>query len=131
MLVGVVLPTRDRAGVLGNAIRSVLDRTYDDLELLVVDDGNDDATPSLVSSVENDRVRYVRREDRQGVSAARNEGVRRTDGEAVAFVDSDDRWHPDKLRRQVAGGREDGRERTARDGRERVARKERLSAPRP
>lgn len=106
--VSVVLPTYHRAAVIGDAIESALGQTYDDLELLVVDDGDDEETPELVESFPDDRLRYVRRngqiaDDQQtaGVSTARNEGVRRTDGELVAFIDSDDRWHPDKLRRQV------------------------------
>lgn len=106
--VSVVLPTYHRAGVLEDAIGSVLAQTHDDLELVVVDDGDDEATPELVSSFADDRLRYVRREGDSGVSSARNEGVRRTDGDLVAFVDSDDRWHPEKLRRQVAALREAG-----------------------
>ena len=110
--VSVVLPTYYRAPVLGGAIESVLGQTYDDLELLVVDDGDDEATPELLSSFDDDRLRYVRRDesirrdDAEGVSSARNAGVRRTDGDLVAFVDSDDRWHPEKLRRQVGALRE-------------------------
>ena len=101
MHVSVVLPTYDRADVLGDAIRSVLGQTYDDFELVVVDGGSDDATPAVVSSFADDRIRYFRRDEREGVSAARNAGVRRTDSEAVAFIDSDDRWRPEKLQRQV------------------------------
>lgn len=128
MSVSVVLPTHRRASVLGRAVRSVLDQTHDDLELLVIDDGDDDATPELVSSFEDDRLQYVRRDehggvsttrndggcvstagnDRGGISNARNEGVRRTDGDLVAFIDSDDRWHPEKLERQVAALRDAG-----------------------
>lgn len=116
--VTVVLPTYHRADVLGDAIESALAQTYRDLELVVVDDGDDDATPAVVSSFDDDRLEYVRRkesgqcenagdgredagDDRTGVPTARNEGVRRTDGDLVAFVDSDDRWHHEKLRRQV------------------------------
>lgn len=110
MLVSVVLPTYERAAVLGDAIESVLGQTYDELELLVVDDGDDDATPKVVESFEDDRLRYVRREDSKGVSSARNEGVRRTDGNLVAFIDSDDRWRSNKLRRQVAALHEAGKD---------------------
>ena len=108
MPVSVVLPTRDRAAVLGDAIESVLAQTYDDLELLVVDGGSADRTPEVVGSFDDDRLRYRRRDDPAGVSAARNAGVRETDGDFLAFVDSDDRWHPDKLRRQVAALRRAG-----------------------
>jgi len=108
MTVSVVLPTYHRASVLGDAVESVLGQSYADLELLVVDDGDDEATPKVVSSFGDDRLRYVRREEGSGVSAARNEGVRRTDGDLVAFIDSDDRWHPDKLQRQVEALRAGG-----------------------
>ena len=120
MHVSVVLPTRDRAAVLGDAVRSVLGQTYEDLELVVVDDGRDDATPAVIESFTDDRLRYVRREGegeeneegadegRDGVSGARNAGVGMTEGEAIAFVDSDDRWHPEKLRRQIDALREAG-----------------------
>lgn len=106
--VSVVLPTSHRASVLEDAIESVLGQTYDDLGLLVVDDGDDDATPEVVSSFDDDRLQYVRRDESEGISSARNAGVRRTCGDLVAFIDSDDRWHPEKLRRQVAALREAG-----------------------
>lgn len=108
MHVSVVLPTRDRAAVLGDAVESVLGQTYDDLDLLVVDGGSTDDTPEVVAEFDDDRLSYRRREEPAGVGAARNVGVEATDGDLVAFVDSDDRWHPDKLRRQVAALRERG-----------------------
>lgn len=100
-LVSVVLPTRDRASVLDRAIESVLAQSYDHLELIVVDGGSTDRTPALVDAVDDDRLSYLRRERSEGVSAARNAGVREADGELIAFVDSDDRWRPEKLRLQV------------------------------
>lgn len=100
--VSVVLPTYDRASVVGDAIRSVLAQTYGDLELLVVDGGSTDATPAVVRSFDDDRLRYRRRESREGVGAARNAGIAAARGDLVAFVDSDDRWRPEKLERQVA-----------------------------
>ncbi len=106
--VSVVLPTHERGAVLGEAMASVLGQTYEALELLVVDGGSTDRTPEVVESFDDPRVRYHRRAEPAGVSAARNLGVEETDGEFVAFVDSDDRWHPEKLRRQVAALRERG-----------------------
>lgn len=101
-LVSVVLPTYDRAPVLGDAIDSVLAQTYERLELVVVDGGSTDGTTDLVESYDDQRVRYLRRDEPAGVSAARNAGVREARGDLLAFVDSDDRWTPEKLRVQVA-----------------------------
>ena len=102
MTVSVVLPTADRADVLGDAIDSVRAQTYDEWELVVVDGGSDGRTPDLVRGYDDPRIRYRRQDDSDGVGAARNRGVDATDGEFVAFVDSDDRWRPAFLDRQVS-----------------------------
>lgn len=100
--VSVILPTYNRAAVLDGAIESVLAQTYESLELVVVDGASTDETPAVVSSFDDSRVRYLRKDDREGVSAARNDGIDTGAGELVAFIDSDDRWRADKLERQVA-----------------------------
>ena len=100
--VSVVIPTRDRLGLVPEAVASVLDQTMGDLELVVVDDGSSDGTArALRERFRDDRLRVVVQEP-LGVSAARNRGVRETSGEWVAFLDSDDRWLPRKLERQLA-----------------------------
>jgi glycosyltransferase involved in cell wall biosynthesis len=99
--VSVVLPTFDRARLLPRAIESVLAQTFHDFELLVVDDGSTDDTPSVVESYAGDRLSYVRLERNTGAAAARNVGIRRAAGDLVAFQDSDDEWLPEKLERQV------------------------------
>lgn len=101
-LVSVVVPTRDRRALTAEAVASVLGQTWADLELVVVDDGSADGTPDhLEASFLDPRLRVLRQEN-QGVSAARNRGVRETAGEWVAFLDSDDLWLPEKLERQLA-----------------------------
>lgn len=100
--VSVVLPTRDRANMLPTAVQSVLAQTFDDLELIVVDDGSIDETPSVLGSIDDPRLVYVRLENTQGAAGARNTGIRRARGALVAFQDSDDEWLPHKLERQVA-----------------------------
>ncbi len=98
----VVIPTRDRLGFVTEAVASVLDQTFPDLELVVVDDGSRDGTAGhLVSRFQDPRLKVVIQENR-GVSAARNRGVREGRGRWVAFLDSDDRWLPGKLARQLA-----------------------------
>ena len=101
-LVSVVLPTFNRAGLLGRAIQSVLDQTYRTLELLVVDDGSTDDTAAVVARIADDRLRYLSQPANRGQAAARNEGVRRARGEFVSFQDSDDVWLPDRLARLMA-----------------------------
>ena len=100
--VSVVVPTYNEAGVLHRSIDSVLDQTYDDLELLVVDDGSTDTTASVVRSYDDDRITYLPHGTNSGASAARNTGIEAATGEYVAFLDADDEWHPRKLEHQVA-----------------------------
>jgi glycosyltransferase involved in cell wall biosynthesis len=100
--VSVIIPTYNRAGLLATAIRSVLDQTFSDFDLVVVDDGSDDSIDEVVKAVNDERVRSIRHEQRRGGAAARNTGIRNTDGEFVAFLDDDDEWYPQKLARQVS-----------------------------
>jgi len=101
MTVSVVIPTYNRAPTVVDAIRSVLAQRFGDLELMVVDDGSTDDTAARVAAIADPRLRYVRGRH-AGVSAARNLGVSRTTGELVAFLDSDDLWHADKLACETA-----------------------------
>jgi glycosyltransferase involved in cell wall biosynthesis len=100
MTVSVVIPTYNRAGTVIDAVRSVLAQQFEDFELIVVDDGSTDDTAARVAAIPDDRLRYVPG-PHAGVSAARNLGVRRATGSVIAFLDSDDVWHPDKLAREV------------------------------
>ncbi len=97
-LVSVVIPTYNRANVVTRAIRSVLSQTYPNLEIIVVDDGSEDGTAIALSHF-ND-IRIISQCNR-GVSAARNAGIAMSKGELIAFLDSDDEWRPDKIRKQV------------------------------
>ncbi|MBZ8138292.1 hypothetical protein CLD22_00055 [Rubrivivax gelatinosus] len=97
--VSVVIPTYNRARFLPAAIASVRAQTRPCAEIVVVDDGSTDGTAELVSTLGAGIV-YVL-QDNQGPSAARNRGIREACGELIAFLDTDDRWLPDKLARQV------------------------------
>jgi glycosyltransferase involved in cell wall biosynthesis len=101
--VSVILPTYNRAALSGTAIESVLGQSFDDLELMVVDDGSADDTEALVRRYQDRdaRVRYLRQEHR-GISAAMNAGIRAASGQLIARIDSDDRWLPDLLETEVA-----------------------------
>ncbi|SIR75203.1 glycosyltransferase family 2 protein [Natronorubrum thiooxidans] len=100
--VSVVIPTYNRARTLPRAIDSALEQTVDDLEVVVVDDGSTDETGSVLASYEDPRVRPVVHATNQGANVARNTGIEHASGEYVAFLDSDDTWHPEKLERQLA-----------------------------
>jgi glycosyltransferase involved in cell wall biosynthesis len=99
--VSVVIPTYNRAQLVQDAIRSVLQQTYTHFELIVVDDGSTDDTREQVAAFQRDpRVRYIYQENR-GLSAARNAGIRAAQGEYIALLDSDDLWLPAKLEEQM------------------------------
>jgi len=102
--VSAIIPTYNRKAFVLEAIDSVLAQTYEDYELIVVDDGSDDGSDDGTGEVLKQygaRVRYVYQEHR-GVSVARNRGLELARGEFIAFLDSDDLWLPQKLQMQVA-----------------------------
>jgi len=97
--VSVIIPTYNRANFLIDAVESVIAQSYQDFELLVIDDGSTDNTKQLLTSYKK-RIRYHFQENR-GVSSARNLGMQLTSGQYVAFLDSDDHWLPQKLEKQI------------------------------
>lgn len=99
-LVSVIIPVYNRREMLLQAVDAVLAQSFTDFELIVVDDGSTDDTPAALAPF-SDVITLLTQENR-GVSAARNVGVSRSKGEFIAFLDSDDLWLPDKLKRQVA-----------------------------
>lgn len=107
--VTVVIPTHNRASMLGLTLHSVLRQEAVDLEVIVIDDGSNDATGQTVAVVGDGRVRLVRHELPRGVSAARNHGIALARGKWVAFLDDDDLWAPDKLAAQLGAARQQGR----------------------
>jgi glycosyltransferase involved in cell wall biosynthesis len=98
----VILPTRNRAGLLPRAIASVLNQSRRDLELVIVDDASTDGTQELVAALQDPRVVLVCNEQPRGDAAARNIGVTHARGTWLAFQDSDDEWVPHKLAHQPA-----------------------------
>jgi O-antigen/teichoic acid export membrane protein len=100
LTVSVIIPVHNGEAHVGDAVRSVLNQTYADLEVLVVDDGSSDGTADVVTRFQDPRVRLLRQEQR-GVAGARNSGLREASGELVAFLDHDDVWFPDKLAIQL------------------------------
>ena len=99
--VSVIIPTYNRAKTLLRSVDSVLHQTYSNLEVIIVDDGSRDETAKIVKSIQDTRIVYIKCENNQGASAARNIGVEHASGEMVAFQDSDDVWKSDKLEKQM------------------------------
>lgn len=93
--VSVIIPTYNRAKYVKEAIDSVLAQTFQDFEIIVVDDGSIDGTGELLKNY-NGKIRYIYQTNK-GLPAARNTGIRAAKGEYIAFLDSDDIWLPDKL----------------------------------
>ncbi len=100
--VSLIITTYNRARLLPRAVNSVFDQTYEDYELIIVDDCSTDSTPEIIQSFENPRVRSFRHEINRGLSAARNTGIANARGEYIAFLDDDDECTPNRLTDQVS-----------------------------
>jgi glycosyltransferase involved in cell wall biosynthesis len=106
--VSVVIPTRNRSALLAMSLRGVLAQRDVALEVIVVDEASEDDTRSVIAKLDDPRIRVVRHDTCQGVSAARNRGVAEARAEWIAFLDDDDLWAPDKLAQQLHAARETG-----------------------
>lgn len=83
--VSVVIPTYNRAHLLGRAIKSVLDQTYQDFELIIVDDASSDNTGQVVATFADPRIHYLRHEKNRGAAAARNTGIEASRATTLPF----------------------------------------------
>jgi glycosyltransferase involved in cell wall biosynthesis len=99
--IAVIIPTYNRAHCVRDAIDSVLAQSFQDYELVIVDDGSTDGTAGIVKAY-GERLTLIR-QDNGGASVARNTGIRASKAEWVSFLDSDDTWEPDKLKVHVEG----------------------------
>lgn len=102
--VSVIIPTFNSAGMVREAVESVLGQTVAAHEIIVVDDGSTDKTAEVLAPY-FDRIHYLKQEN-QGVAAARNRGIAAAKGDLIAFLDADDVWHPRKLELQLRTMRE-------------------------
>jgi glycosyltransferase involved in cell wall biosynthesis len=100
-IASVVIPAYNRAGTINRAIQSVLAQTFEDYELIVVDDGSSDTTRQIVQSIKDDRVKMIIHERNSGAAAARNTGMQAARGKYIAWLDSDDEWLPQKMEAQL------------------------------
>src|SRR5438128_2256003 len=100
--VSVIIPTYNRAGFLRAAVQSVLDQTFTDFDVVIVDDASQDETQSVVERLQDKRIRCIRHPTNRRIAATRNTGIVNSTGEYIAFLDDDDQWLPEKLAKQVA-----------------------------
>ena len=100
-MISIIIPTYNRAKFIKRAIDSALDQTYQNFEIIIVDDGSTDNTKEVLTDYINQgKMKYIY-EKNSGPGIARNAGVEHAKGELVAFLDSDDEWMPDKLEKQI------------------------------
>lgn len=100
-VVTVIITTYNRSTMVSRAIQSVLNQTYSDFELIVVDDCSTDNTQEVVEAFHDRRLYYIRYNKNRGLAAARNTGIQKARGKYVAFLDDDDVWLPNRLAVQI------------------------------
>ncbi len=96
-LVSVIMPTYNYGNFLGQSITSVLNQTYDNLELIIVDNFSPDDTEEVVRSFKDNRIKYFKFSNNGVIAASRNKGIKESSGNFIAFLDSDDLWYKNKL----------------------------------
>jgi len=102
VLVSVIVPTYNRAHSLGRSIYSILKQTHEYFELIIIDDSSNDGTESVVTSFNDERIKYIRHNENKGAAAARNTGCKLALGTWLTFLDSDDQWEAQYLESQLA-----------------------------
>lgn len=100
-LVSIIMPSYNTASFIEETIQSVLNQTYTNWELIIVDDCSTDNTDIVVGKIKDPRIRYIKNEKNSGAAVSRNRALREANGRWVAFLDSDDLWKPEKLEKQI------------------------------
>ena len=107
-LVSIIMPSYNTAAYIADSIRSVQAQTYENWELIIVDDCSTDDTDAVVASFSDNRIRYLKNPVNSGAAVSRNYALREAKGKWIAFLDSDDLWEPEKLEKQIRFMREHG-----------------------
>lgn len=101
-LVSIIMPSYNTANYIRKTIKSVISQTYENWELIIVDDCSTDNTDEVVSPfLKDQRIRFLKNEKNSGAAISRNRALREAKGKWIAFLDSDDLWMPDKLKKQI------------------------------
>ena len=96
-LISVIIPTYNRRDKVTYAVKSVLDQTYSNIEVIIIDDASTDNTEAEIKKIKDDRIRYIYMEKNHGAEGARNVGIKEANGTYIAFQDSDDIWEKEKF----------------------------------
>ena len=99
--VSVIIPTHNRSAFLRSSIISVLNQTFQNFEIIIIDDASEDDTREVITSFNEARIRGIHNQASKGAAGSRNIGVTNAQGEYIAFLDDDDEWLPAKLERQA------------------------------
>jgi len=100
-LISVIIPTYNRMHIIKDAIETVLNQSYQNFEIVIVDDGSTDNTQEVVKNFNDSRIKYIYQSNSGKPSIARNTGIKQASGNFIAFLDSDDFWHPQMLERHI------------------------------
>ena len=100
-LVSVIMPTYNHAEFIGKAIESVLNQTYQKIEFIIIDNYSEDDTEKIILENRDNRIIYLKFRNNGIIAASRNLGIKKAKGEYIAFLDSDDVWHKQKLEKQL------------------------------
>ena len=100
-IVSIIIPTYNRANCIRETITSVLNQTYQNFEIIIIDDGSIDNTKEIIQAFLDERIKYIFQEHNGLPASARNKGLKLAKGEYIAFLDSDDLWFPQKLKIQI------------------------------
>ncbi|MBQ8525170.1 MAG: glycosyltransferase family 2 protein [Clostridia bacterium] len=100
-LVSIIMPSYNTAEYIAETIKSVLNQTYKEWELIIVDDCSSDNTDDVVATFADSRIRYIKNDKNSGAAISRNRALREANGRWIAFLDSDDLWEPKKLELQI------------------------------
>lgn len=100
-LVSIIMPSYNTAQYIAETIQSVIDQSYKNWELIIVDDCSTDNTDYVVSKINDQRIIFLKNKKNSGAAVSRNKALREAKGKWIAFLDSDDLWKPDKLEKQI------------------------------
>ena len=107
-LISIVMPSYNTDKYIENSINSVINQTYTNWELIIVDDCSSDNTDEIIRGFDDIRIRYVKNDRNSGAAISRNRALRLAQGRWIAFLDSDDLWRPEKLEKQLQFMKEHG-----------------------
>lgn len=100
-LVSIIMPSYNTAPYIKETVQSVLNQTYENWELIIVDDCSTDNTEEVLSKIYDERIRFIKNEKNSGAAVSRNKALREARGQWIAYLDSDDLWMPEKLENQI------------------------------